>query len=195
MTVQLFRLRPLMTLSAIAALAASLAACATKPPPPAAVASTPQKGFDPNGLTDDGPPRQRPPEKAPVEFRPLPGSPQDFVVSAGDRVFFDYDQYTIRDDGRGVLDRQAQWLQRYSNVSVRIEGNADERGTREYNMALGARRAEAVKAYLAGHGVADARLSTISYGKERPIDGSGSEEGQARNRNGHTAIVSGAASQ
>jgi peptidoglycan-associated lipoprotein len=123
---------------------------------------------------------------------PIPGSVQDFVINAGDRVYFDTDQYTLRDDARGVLDRQAAWLQRYPQVMVRIEGNADERGTREYNLALGARRAESIRAYLASRGVAGGRVTTISYGKERPIDGGSGEDAWARNRNGHTAITSGA---
>jgi peptidoglycan-associated lipoprotein len=90
-----------------------------------------------------------------------------------------------------VLDRQAQWLQRYPQVAIRVEGNADERGTREYNFALAARRAEAVKTYLASHGVSAGRITTISYGKERPLDDSGTEAAMAKNRNAHTAITSG----
>jgi peptidoglycan-associated lipoprotein len=117
---------------------------------------------------------------------------QDFVVNAGDRVFFDYDSYTIRGDARPILDAQAQWLQRYPQVSIRIEGNADERGTREYNFALGARRANAVRDYLVSKGIAANRIETVSYGKERPIDPSSTEEAWAKNRNGHTAIVGGA---
>ena len=84
------------------------------------------------------------------------------------------------------------WLQRYPSVTVRIEGNADERGTREYNLALGARRAESVRSYLVQRGVSAARIDTISYGKERPIAAGSNEEAWARNRNAHTAIVSGA---
>ena len=95
---------------------------------------------------------------------------------------------------RGVLQRQAQWLQRYPNVQVLIAGNADERGTREYNLALGARRANATRDFLSSLGVSGARMQTISYGKERPIDPRSSEEGWAINRNAHTQIVSGAVS-
>jgi peptidoglycan-associated lipoprotein len=123
---------------------------------------------------------------------PIPGSVEDFVATAGDRVYFDLDQYTLRDDARSVLDRQAAWLQRYPQVVVRVEGNADERGTREYNLALGARRAESVRAYLATRGVAGGRVTTISYGKEMPIDGGSNEDAWARNRNAHTALTSGA---
>ena len=90
------------------------------------------------------------------------------------------------------LDAQAQWLQRYPGVAVRIEGNADERGTREYNLALAARRAEAVRTYLINRGIPAGRIDTISYGKERPIAEGSTEDAFARNRNAHTAIVSGA---
>ncbi len=123
---------------------------------------------------------------------PAPGSEQDFVVNVGDRVYFDLDRYTIRPEAYPRLDAQVAWLQRYPQVTVRIEGNADERGTREYNLALGARRAESVRSYLVERGVSAGRIDTISYGKERPIAAGSNEEAWARNRNGHTAIVSGA---
>ncbi|MDQ8029958.1 MAG: peptidoglycan-associated lipoprotein Pal [Brevundimonas sp.] len=121
-----------------------------------------------------------------------PGSEQDFIVNVGDRVYFDLDSYTVRPEARPRLDAQVQWLQRYPGVTVRIEGNADERGTREYNLALGARRAESVRTYLIERGIPAARIDTISFGKERPIAAGSSEESWARNRNAHTAIVSGA---
>ena len=114
------------------------------------------------------------------------------MVSAGDRIYFDFDQYAVRPDGRLVLDLQAAWLNRYPGVQVRIEGNCDERGTREYNLALGARRAESVRAYLVSRGVNASRITTISYGKERPIDSGTNEDAWAKNRNGHTTLVSGA---
>ena len=94
----------------------------------------------------------------------VPGSIQDFVVNIGDRVYFDFDQYDIRADAGPVLDAQSQWLMRYPSVQVRIEGNADERGTREYNLALGARRANSVREYLVSRGVSPARISTVSFG-------------------------------
>src|SRR5690606_21219876 len=112
--------------------------------------------------------------------------------NVGDRVYFDFDSYSIRADAMPRLDAQAAWLLRYPQVQVRIEGNADERGTREYNFALGARRAEAVRTYLIQRGVPASRIDTISYGKERPIAEGSNEEAWARNRNAHTAIVSGA---
>ncbi|HXW42125.1 MAG TPA: peptidoglycan-associated lipoprotein Pal [Xanthobacteraceae bacterium] len=98
-----------------------------------------------------------------------PGSPQDFVVNVGDRVFFDTDSSELSDQARATLDKQAQWLNNYNRYAFTIEGHADERGTREYNIALGARRAETVRQYLASRGVSPQRMRTISYGKERPV--------------------------
>ena len=98
-----------------------------------------------------------------------PGSQQDFVVNVGDRVFFETDSTELTPQSRGTLDKQAQWLQQYGNYAFTIEGHADERGTREYNIALGARRAQAVRDYLASRGIQPGRMRTISYGKERPV--------------------------
>ncbi|MBP1848856.1 peptidoglycan-associated lipoprotein Pal [Rhizobium halophytocola] len=98
-----------------------------------------------------------------------PGSTQDFTVNVGDRIFFDTDSSSVRADAQQTLDRQAQWLMRYPQYPITVEGHADERGTREYNLALGARRAAATKAYLASRGVPANRMKTISYGKERPV--------------------------
>jgi peptidoglycan-associated lipoprotein len=98
-----------------------------------------------------------------------PGSQQDFVVNVGDRVFFDTDQVDLTAQSRATLDKQAQWLTHYSQYNFTIEGHADERGTREYNIALGARRAQAVRDYLVSRGIAANRMRTISYGKERPV--------------------------
>ena len=98
-----------------------------------------------------------------------PGSQQDFVVNVGDRVFFESDQSTLTPQARATLDNQAQWLARYSQYSFTIEGHADERGTREYNIALSARRGQAVRDYLISRGVQANRMRTISYGKERPV--------------------------
>jgi peptidoglycan-associated lipoprotein len=98
-----------------------------------------------------------------------PGSQQDFVVNVGDRVFFDTDQTDLSPQARATLDKQAQWLTTYSQYTFTIEGHADERGTREYNIALGARRAQAVREYLTSRGINPNRMRTISYGKERPV--------------------------
>ena len=98
-----------------------------------------------------------------------PGSQQDFVVNVGDRVFFETDSTELTSQARSTLDKQAQWLQTYNRYSFTIEGHADERGTREYNIALGARRAEVVHDYLTARGIDPNRMRTISYGKERPV--------------------------
>ncbi|TDX65181.1 peptidoglycan-associated lipoprotein [Methylosinus sp. sav-2] len=98
-----------------------------------------------------------------------PGSPQDFVVNVGDRVYFETDSSELTPTAQATLDKQSDWLQRYGRYSFTVEGHADERGTREYNFALGARRAEVVKNYLASRGLSAGRIRTISYGKERPV--------------------------
>ena len=140
-------------------------------------------------------PPARPPAQQPVSQAPLPGSERDFVVNVGDRVYFDFDKYNVRDDAGPILEAQAAWLKRYPAVQVRIEGNCDERGTREYNLALGARRANAVREFLVSHGVEAGRISTVSYGKEKPIDSGSGDTADQHNRNGHTALVSGARMQ
>jgi peptidoglycan-associated lipoprotein len=166
--------------------AASLAACASRPKPQPAAPTPPA----PPPAQEPAP--YTPPPAPPVAQGPLPGSVQDFVVNVGDRVYFDTDEYSVRADAQPVLTGQAQWLNRYPAVKVRIEGNADERGTREYNLALGARRANAVRDFLIAQGVAASRIETISFGKEKPIDAGTTEEAWAKNRNGHTAITDGA---
>ena len=98
-----------------------------------------------------------------------PGSQQDFVVNVGDRVFFESDQTDLSPQAIATLEKQAQWLQTYNRYAFTIEGHADERGTREYNIALGARRAQAVRSFLASRGIDASRMRTISYGKERPV--------------------------
>jgi peptidoglycan-associated lipoprotein len=167
-------------LALVVAVGLSMAACSKKAPTPTTTPTTP-------------PPRETtPPPTGPVSTGVVPGSVQDFVINAGDRVYFDFDSYSVRADAGPVLDAQAAWLGRYPAVQIRIEGNADERGTREYNLALGARRANAVRDYLVSHGVSASRISTVSYGKEQPIDGGTSEESYQRNRNAHTALTAGA---
>lgn len=117
-----------------------------------------------------------------------PGTQQDLVVNVGDRVFFGYDQSDISAEGKATLDRQAAWLKQYPNVSVTIEGHADERGTREYNLALGERRAASTKSYLLSQGVEASRINTISYGKERPAVTDASPSGWAQNRRTVTVV-------
>ena len=123
---------------------------------------------------------------------PLAGSQQDFVTNAGDRVYFDLSQWRLDDSDQVILQRQAAWLSSYPNVRILVAGNCDERGTREYNLALGERRAATVKGYLVDLGVDPARIETVSYGKERPIDAGSNETAWQRNRNGFTQIISGA---
>ena len=125
---------------------------------------------------------------APAGTAVTPGSIADFKQNVGDRVYFDFDQSVVREDGRQTLNKQAEWLKKYTNYPITIEGKCDERGTREYNLALGERRANAVKQYLVAQGVPAQRINTISYGKERP-EVVGSDEGAwARNRVGITAL-------
>ena len=119
---------------------------------------------------------------------PVPGSQADLEQSAGHQVFFDYDQYTLKPQAQATLARQAAWLQEYPETRIRVAGNCDERGTREYNLALGARRAEAVKSYLVSLGVDASRITTVSYGKERPTCTESNERCWAINRNGTTTI-------
>ena len=165
---------------------ASMAACTSKPKPVVEPTPAPQPAE----------PAPQPVPQPPVAEAPLPGivpgSQQDFVVNVGDRVYFDTDSSDIRADAQGILAAQAAWLVRYPQVNIRIEGNADERGTREYNFALGARRAQSVSDFLAGKGVAGSRISTISYGKESPIDNGSGEDAWNKNRNAHTSLTSGA---
>ena len=178
-----------LRLTLFAAAALSLAACAHKPTPAyPTTAETPRAPEAPHRPTPA-------PTPEPVTQNALPGSERDFTINVGDRVYFDYDQYAVRADAAPLLDAQSDWLKRYPAVQVRIEGNADERGTQEYNLALGARRANAVRDYLVAHGVAAGRITTVSYGKERPIDPGVGEVAESHNRNAHTAIVSGARMQ
>jgi|SRR5208282_4610923 len=109
------------------------------------------------------------PDQTVMASAAAPGSQQDFVVNVGDRVFFDTDSSELSGQARATLDKQAQWLNNYNRYSFTIEGHADERGTREYNIALGARRAQTVREYLVSRGVQAQRMRTISYGKERPV--------------------------
>jgi len=160
-----------LKLAAIA-FAIVLAGCETKPPP--------------------AQPAQVPPAATVTQSTVVPGSAEDLRVNVGDTVHFDFNMYAILDADKATLQRQAAWLAKYPAVKVTIEGNCDERGTREYNLALGARRANAVKEYLVSLGVAAARVDTISYGKEKPICSESTEACWAQNRRGVTTVASGA---
>ncbi len=119
---------------------------------------------------------------------PAPGTQADLVVNVGDRVFYGYDRYDLSSEARNVLEAQAEWLKQYPGLSVTVEGHADERGTREYNLALGERRANSVKNYLVALGVSPSRITTISYGKERPAVPGSNEQAWAQNRRGVTKV-------
>ncbi len=182
-----FKIRVGVRVAMVSGLALSIAACASHPKP------------EPLAPTNQGQQQQQPyvppPAQQPVAEQPsapVPGSSQDFVVNVGDRIYFDFDQFTVRPDAVDMLSKQAQWLSRYPAVKVRIEGNCDERGTEEYNFGLGARRAELVRQFLINHGVDGSRITTVSYGKARPIDAGDDEDAWAKNRNAHTAIIGGA---
>jgi len=122
-----------------------------------------------------------------------PGSQEDLVVNVGDRVFFDFDMFNLKPPARATLDKQAAWMQANPSVTVTVEGHADERGTREYNLALGERRANSSKDYLVALGVNPARIKIISYGKERPVALGSNEAAWAQNRRAVT-VVGGAGS-
>jgi peptidoglycan-associated lipoprotein len=181
----IFDIKRTTKLLLITGVALSIAACESTPKPPPAAPSGASSGDQGYG----GPP---PPPVSEAPVGPIPGSTQDFVINAGDRIYFDFDAYSIRQDAQKILAQQADWLSRYPAVQVRIDGNCDERGTREYNLALGARRANSVKEFLVAHGVPASRIDTVSYGKERPIDSGEGEDAWSHNRNAHTEITGGA---
>ena len=166
------------SLVAIAAAISLTAGCATRRnverpvDPPTTTEVSPNDGQGNDGSQDGG-----------------PGSRADFLRSVpADRVFFELDSYSIDAQDRATLDAQASWLQQYPNVRVTIEGHADERGTREYNLALGDRRANAARDYLQSRGVTPERMTTISWGKERPQNPASNEEAWAQNRRAVTVV-------
>jgi peptidoglycan-associated lipoprotein len=118
-----------------------------------------------------------------------PGTQEDLVVNVGDRVFFSFNESTLSTEAQATLDRQAAWLKKYPSAKVTVEGHCDERGTREYNIALGERRATAAKNYLVAAGISAARISTVSYGKERPAVVGSNEAAWAQNRRAVTVVA------
>lgn len=175
-------MRRTTSLMAIALALSLTAGCASRraqdlpPEPPSS--STPDGETDPTGTENGG-----------IGETALPGSRADFLQSVpADRVFFAFDSYSIDDEARRILDGQAEWLNRNPNVRVTIEGHADERGTREYNLALGDRRANAARDYLQSRGVSASRMTTISWGKERPAVEGSSEYAWAQNRRAVTVV-------
>jgi peptidoglycan-associated lipoprotein len=119
---------------------------------------------------------------------PAPGSEEDLVANVGDRVFYALNQSSLSSDAHATLDKQAAWLAKYPQVSVQVAGNCDDRGTEEYNLALGQRRANAARDYLVAKGTASSRITTISYGKDRPTALGDTEEAWAQNRNAITSV-------
>lgn len=163
-----------------------IAACASKPtPPPAMAAAEPVRA-----ATAAPPPARTAPAQVAYPARPaiVPGSLKDFQVNVGDTVYYSFDSSNLDDTARAVLQKQAAWLERYRSVTLQVQGNADERGTREYNLALGARRAASARDYLVSLGVASSRVATISYGKERPVCSESTEPCWAMNRRALSAI-------
>lgn len=162
---------------AVAAVGLFLSACESAPQPAASTGGA-------------GAAAARPAQAATAPAAPgiQRGSVQDFQVNVGDRVFFDYDKFEVKPAGRATLDKQAAWLKQYPQWKVVVEGHCDERGTREYNLALGERRANAVKSYLTNQGIPANRVTTISYGKERPVALGSNEAAWAQNRRGVTVL-------
>jgi peptidoglycan-associated lipoprotein len=119
---------------------------------------------------------------------PVPGSEEDLVANVGDRVFFAFDKSNLAADAQATLDKQSGWLGKYQQVNVQVAGNCDDRGTEEYNLALGQRRANASRDYLVAKGVAASRITTISYGKDRPTAMGDNEQAWAQNRNTITSV-------
>ena len=119
---------------------------------------------------------------------PVPGSEEDLVANVGDRVFFAFDKSNLAPDAQATLDKQAGWLGKYQQVNVQVAGNCDDRGTEEYNLALGQRRANASRDYLVARGVTASRITTISYGKDRPTAMGDNEQAWAQNRNTITSV-------
>jgi peptidoglycan-associated lipoprotein len=185
-------MKNVFTMTLAAALAVGLAACASKPKETAKIEPTPVE--QPKETTTGAPTTATTSGGVPVVRGPAPGSLEDFRVNVGERVYFDLDNYRLDASDQEILKRQAAWLTSYPGNRVVVAGNCDERGTREYNLALGERRASIVKDYLVSLGVDGSRIDTISYGKERPIAGGSDDASWAQNRNGFTQIVTGATS-
>jgi len=164
-----FRVLPLVAAAAI------LAACSTAPEE------------DAGGAATGAPPTTEQPERV-EQTGPAMGSVEQFAQQVGDRVYFAYDSSALDGEARANLQRQAAWLNNYPQYAVMVQGHADERGTREYNLALGERRANAARDYLVAQGVSPSRVSTVSYGEERPVCVQSNESCWSRNRRGVTEL-------
>ena len=171
------------------AAAALIAACETAPEESAATGGA-GGAAAPATTAAPSPSASAAAEAMPMKAKgPASGTQEDLEVNVGDRVFFGYDKSNIMSEAQTVLQRQAAWLKKYPSVRVSIEGHCDERGTREYNLALGERRANAVKDYLTALGIDRSRVKTISYGKERPVALGSNEAAWAQNRRGVTKVT------
>jgi peptidoglycan-associated lipoprotein len=180
-----------MSFKALSLLVATLfvAACATEPENSGATSGQGSSSSSANKAgTTSSQPQPQSVSSMSKPSGPAPGSVEDLVVNVGDRVFFDFDKSSVRPDAAEVLNRQAAWLRKFPNHVVVIEGHCDERGTREYNLALGDRRANAVREYLISVGVSTNRIETISYGKERPAVVGATGSAWAQNRRGVTIV-------
>jgi peptidoglycan-associated lipoprotein len=140
------------------------------------------------------PPPVQPPVQPTTPTKPTPtgpaaGSKADFAAKASDRVYFDYDKYNLDSEDMNSLASQIAWLKQFPATRVEVQGHADERGTRDYNIALGERRAQSVKSYLVSQGIADGRIQTISFGKDKPLDMGHDEAAWAKNRNAYTNVI------
>ena len=176
----------ILSLSALAIATFAAAACASNPPPEPPT-PTETAVFTPPPVTPPVAPTR--PTTPPVPQGPAAGSKADFAVKATDRVYFDYDKYNLDADDQRALASQVAWLKQFPSTRVEIQGHADERGTRDYNIALGERRAQSVKSYLMSQGIADSRIQTISFGKDKPLDMGHDEAAWSRNRNSYTNVI------
>lgn len=183
MTVQEFTKKILM----ITAFAIFLGACATTQQD-GDTDLAPEPVEEEDAITEPGAVETPDVEQEPVDTGPAPGTQEDLDEEAGDRVFFAFDSSELTFAARQTLQAQASWLRQFPNVNITIEGHADERGTREYNLALGDRRATAAKNYLVALGISEGRISTISYGKERPAVLGSNEAAWAQNRRAVTVV-------
>ena len=161
-----------------------LAACSTTPKDTADSSGSGSSSSSSDVSSEGGTVTETSPESASIE----PGSQEDLIVNVGDRVFFNYDSSELDSDAQELLQDQVAWLKQYSDVSVIIEGHCDERGTREYNLALGEKRAQSVKNYIISLGISSDRVSTISYGKERPSVVGSNDGAWAQNRRSVTIV-------
>ena len=156
-----------MKIVGVLAAVALLAAC-SKSTPPAETAAPPMSTGNTSSI--------------------VPGSQEDLVANVGDRVFYEFNASTLTDEAQATLTKQANWLAKYPNVTVQVAGNCDDRGTEEYNLALGNRRANAARDFLVAKGVSSSRISTISYGKDRPTALGDNDQAWAQNRNAITSV-------